>query len=106
MAAASNRHRNTAQVAEHENCTEHAEEAILRLAGDAALGATVYVTRINRQGNLLESRPCVRCHQQLVAAGVRRVVYTNTNGTIVSFKPQHSNVPEPRKRYEIALLAE
>lgn len=105
MAAASNRYRNSASVTPHEHCTVHAEEAALRLAGEHAAGATLYVTRVNRQGEWLDSRPCVRCHQQIVAAGISRIVYMGEDGDLVSMKPDRTNVPAPRKLYEHALIS-
>lgn len=54
----------------------HAEEALLKVMGDAARGSTVFVARVNRSGDERMSKPCPRCTILLKEAGVRRVVYT------------------------------
>lgn len=56
--------------------SEHAEEALLRVIGDSAKGATVFVARVSRSGEERMSKPCSNCTILLKEAGVRRVVYT------------------------------
>lgn len=60
-----------------EHCSVHAEARVVKMAGDAARGATVYVARVNNFGEALLSKPCEYCHETLVAAGVKTVVYTD-----------------------------
>lgn len=56
------------------SCTVHAEIAALR--GVNAVGATVLVIRLHRDGTLADSRPCDGCWDALDAAGVRKVVFS------------------------------
>ena len=55
--------------------TVHAEiDALSRLVD--AKGATIYIARVNNQGDTRMSRPCETCERALNDAGVKRVVYT------------------------------
>lgn len=54
----------------------HAEEYVLSVAGTGAVGATLYVARINRQGDPSLSLPCERCRRKIIRAKIRRVVTT------------------------------
>lgn len=59
----------------------HAEIAAMRRCAPEKLkGATIYVSRMANCGVPLLSKPCPDCHAALVAAGVRRVVYTDRGG--------------------------
>ena len=40
-------------------------------------GGTIYVARVNRQGNPMISRPCDRCYEAIVDAGITKIVYTD-----------------------------
>lgn len=57
------------------NITVHAEIDALSRVKDAR-GTTIYVARVTKLGEERFSRPCPRCEKVLVAAGVKRVVYT------------------------------
>lgn len=57
----------------------HAEEVALRRAGDSD-GATIYVARVTRRGDLGIAKPCARCTQDLIEAGVHTVVWTTEYG--------------------------
>lgn len=55
----------------------HAEEACLRALGGDAQGATLYVARVSRKFKTeMMSKPCDECMNLIVAAGVKRIVYT------------------------------
>jgi hypothetical protein len=62
--------------------TIHAERAVVKRLGDIRLlqGATLLVWRVNRQGDLLSSKPCPGCHLFLEKCmreyGLRKVVYS------------------------------
>lgn len=51
----------------------HAESRILRKCDR---GATLYIVRINRQGNWAMSRPCAQCASLIRNKGVRKVYYS------------------------------
>ena len=67
--------------------TLHAElGAILGLARTTTTGATVYVARINKEGEARISKPCSMCESAMRHVGVKRVVYTDENGKIESMR--------------------
>jgi deoxycytidylate deaminase len=55
----------------------HAEiKAVLGLPRATTEGATIYVARINKSGNMLLSKPCSMCEAALRFVGVKKAVYT------------------------------
>ena len=67
--------------------TLHAElGAILGVDRSTTRGSTVYVARINREGEGRISKPCPMCESALRHVGVKRVVYTDKNGKIESMR--------------------
>lgn len=52
------------------------------LIGCARLGVdSVFVARFDRAGDAAMAKPCVRCQRLLVDLGIRKVWYTNGEGT-------------------------
>lgn len=47
---------------------------------------TIYVARYNRQGEELLAKPCPICQMAMREAGVKKVVYTTSNGEIAEFE--------------------
>ena len=69
------------------HATHHAEiGCILGLDRSKTEGTTIYVVRINKQGEFKLSKPCSMCHDVLKYCGVRRVVYTVDENKIASYK--------------------
>lgn len=67
--------------------THHAEiGCILGIDKTMSEGATVYVVRINKQGQFKLSKPCEMCHDILKFCGVKKVVYTCDENEIDSYK--------------------
>tara|TARA_R110002020_G_scaffold95629_1_gene229282 strand:- start:25 stop:408 length:384 start_codon:yes stop_codon:yes gene_type:complete len=67
--------------------TLHAElGAILGMDRTTTTGATVYVARINKEGKARNSKPCPMCQSAMEHVGIRRVVYTDADGDVVSMK--------------------
>ena len=61
----------------HWESAQCAEMRALRDAGPlATIGATVYVVRVNRDGQYRLARPCDNCQTQLTLARVSKVIYT------------------------------
>jgi len=77
-----NRYRNSPKQVDLEGVSYHAEEVALRRAGDPS-GATIYVARITRSGNLAMARPCKRCMSMLQNSGIRYFVYTTDKQAII-----------------------
>ncbi len=67
--------------------TLHAElGAILGMNRTITVGATVYVARINKDGETRNSKPCAMCQSAMEYVGIRRVIYTDAAGDVVSMK--------------------
>lgn len=73
------------RVSIKKHCSEHAEARVVRMAGEKARGSIVYVSRVNRTGQEMMSRPCDDCYTLMVEAGVKSVVYTES-----AEYPQHT----------------
>ena len=57
--------------------THHAEVAcILGLPRQVTKGATIYVARVGKDGEIKNSRPCEICQAVLKHVGVKRAIYT------------------------------
>lgn len=56
--------------------TYHAEEAALKAVGMEANGATLYVSRVNKRGDVRMAKPCKDCMELIKKAGIKRIVYT------------------------------
>jgi deoxycytidylate deaminase len=56
--------------------TEHAEEAALRILNGNARGAKIYIARVMKSGQTGLSRPCNRCYEAIVNAGIKEIIYT------------------------------
>lgn len=58
----------------------HAEmDAIFKAKGKAQ-GGTLYVARLTNVGIPMNSQPCPYCMATMIAAGIRRVFYTDNDG--------------------------
>lgn len=61
--------------------TLHAElGAVLNMSRDSTEGADIYVVRVNRTGELRNSKPCEMCKEAMRFCGVKRVFYSTENG--------------------------
>ncbi|TRO55359.1 hypothetical protein E4K73_50795, partial [Streptomyces sp. IB201691-2A2] len=85
MAFSPNRQRNNPAI-DHLHATFHAEEYVLRRTARSR-GATIYVARVDSSGHPALARPCPRCEQALLNAGVRRAYYTIGKNSLDSVKP-------------------
>ena len=62
--------------------TIHAERAVVKRLGDVSQlrGCVMIVVRVNKQGNLLNSKPCPECERFLFKCmneyGLRKVIYS------------------------------
>ena len=57
--------------------THHAEVAcVLGLPRQVTKGATIYVARVGKDGQIKNSRPCEICQAVLKHVGVKRAIYT------------------------------
>jgi tRNA(Arg) A34 adenosine deaminase TadA len=74
-----NRYRNDPSLVELDGVSYHAEEAAIRRAGDPD-GATLYVARIKRDGDLGMAKPCQKCQQIILDTGVHTVVWSTSEG--------------------------
>lgn len=55
----------------------HAElAAIRRVSPNRLKGATIYIARVTRNGELRNSAPCAGCTKELLEAGIKKVIFT------------------------------
>lgn len=47
---------------------------------DCLAGSTLYVTRVNKQGETRMAKPCKFCQGLIHAVGIKKVVYTTNDG--------------------------
>lgn len=59
--------------------TVHAEADAINRARNIK-GATIYIARVNKNGEERFSRPCDSCAEAIRKAGIRTVIYTLTEG--------------------------
>lgn len=57
--------------------SEHAEMSAIRQCGDADLtGAVLYVSRVNKDGKEMYSRPCNNCAKAIISRGIKTIIYS------------------------------
>jgi len=75
-----NSYKSWGQRFRHRGCgyaTQHAElGCILGVDRSLTQGATVYVARIGKLGDLRYSKPCPMCQSAMTHVGIREVIYT------------------------------
>jgi len=75
----SDNHTSFGQRFRHEpgRATHHAETAcVLGLDKSTTHGSTIYVARVNKEGEWKMSKPCSMCHEVMLFVGIKKVVYT------------------------------
>jgi len=65
----------------------HAEIRALRSASDTK-GATLYIARLFKSGDIALARPCAWCMEHITTAKISRVVYTINKNSSSSFYTQ------------------
>ena len=50
------------------------------MSKEAVHGSTIYVARLYRNGKQALAKPCSSCQKLIVAAGIKRVVYSTKEG--------------------------
>lgn len=89
LSVSANIPRNDARVC-WQHASTHAEIAALADAYRGGAGGTLYVARVGATGRPLPSFPCDRCVPELLAAGVRRVVwFTGVEWAAARFEKSH-----------------
>ena len=82
LAQAMNKVGTRSSGAGYSSMTIHAERAAMKALGDVSLlnGATLYVIRVGKHGDLLGSKPCCECKVHLESAmrkyGLKQVLYS------------------------------
>ncbi len=62
-----------------EQCGRHAEYVAIKEAGTNTRNATLFVARINRQGEDLLSKPCELCQKLIEESEIKHVIFTRSN---------------------------
>ena len=83
-----NRYRNDPSVVEIPGVSYHAETVAVKRAGDPR-GATMYIARVTRSGELGMARPCARCQRFLLDNGIRDIVYTMSASEVGKERAQY-----------------
>jgi len=65
-------------------CSTHAEIRVLKNTKNTH-GSTIYIARLLTNGDTAMAKPCVWCLEQIINAGVYRVVFTENNNSSSSF---------------------
>jgi len=69
------------------HATVHAEiGAILGLDRSMTEGATIYVVRVVKCGDLKNSKPCPMCEAAMQYVGIKKVVYSSEDGKIETMR--------------------
>jgi deoxycytidylate deaminase len=58
----------------------HAIHKLLKVDMGALVGASMYITRINKQGSVMLAKPCPFCLSLIQAVGIKAVYYTTNDG--------------------------
>ena len=74
LAVGFNKAKNSSTTEKHQSV--HAEEDVIRKSKISVEGATLYVARINRNGEPMLSMPCADCMAVLEAQRIKVVYYT------------------------------
>lgn len=64
----------------HARTCTHAEVDALRKVSDPS-GLTLYVASLGRGGEVKNSKPCEDCQRLIDRSGLKRIIYTNGDGT-------------------------
>ncbi len=73
------------------SCSTHAEmSAILSLKNKKA--NSILVIRINKDGQLCDSKPCQYCFNFIENSGIKKIYYSNEYGNIVFIKTNKINI--------------
>lgn len=64
------------------HCSRHAEVEAIRDARFAVSGATLYVARVNNQGQPRNSKPCKYCQAVIASTKIKRVIYTESDNNV------------------------
>jgi pyrimidine deaminase RibD-like protein len=69
------------------NVSRHAEVAALsKLKPADRKGTTVFSARIRHDGSFANGRPCEKCWDFLLDNGVKKVAWSNSDGTITEWR--------------------
>ena len=53
---------------------------------------TLYVVRINNNGELRSSAPCINCYNTILKVGIKKIVYSDVHGNIISCYTKNYNI--------------
>ncbi len=73
------------------SCSTHAEmSAILSLKNKKA--NSILVIRINKDGQLCDSKPCQYCFDYIFNSGIQKIYYSNEKGKIICIKTKDIDI--------------
>lgn len=66
-------------IVEGSHVSWHAEVAAIKAYRGSLIGASIYVARINKNGEQVMSKPCEKCQEVIKRAGIKKIFYTINN---------------------------
>lgn len=80
----------------HNHSHVHAEHAVINRAHRVGTeGATIVVIRVRKDGTIGMSKPCDKCVSRLISAGIKKVIYSDTDGSMKTLRLQKTEVNQP-----------
>ncbi len=68
----------------------HAEQnAIINADPVKMQGATIYIVGYNSDGTLASGQPCLLCRRMLCNAMIEKVIYLDTDGSVIEVEPKN-----------------
>ena len=82
--------RNVPKGQNYELCRAvHAEQnAVINADPDKMKGATAYIVGFNADGSLASGKPCLLCRRMLRNAMLEKVIYLETDGSVIECAPK------------------
>lgn len=81
------------------SCTCHAEISAIRnyyklkkIDKNKIKNSTIYIVRINKNGKLCQSAPCISCFHIITMVGIKKIVYSDDNGNITRCNTKNYNI--------------
>jgi len=53
---------------------------------------TLYIVRCDRHNEIKDSAPCVDCMKVILGLGIKKIIYSNSEGKFIIVKPEDYNI--------------
>lgn len=99
VAGGTNHYHTTHPKSKSATCKLHAETHMVIKARSSLEGTYVCVLRVNNEGQVKHSTPCVDCARLLKSVGVKKVLYVDSNNDLI-FEKIDDLLSKDLKSYE------